>query len=230
MRLLTIAALAAGIFSISAPVLAADLIQTPPAVAVPEADAFSWTGLYVGANAGYSWGTSNSAFTSTSAPFAGTNINSSPAGFIGGVQAGYNYQTGVLVLGVEAEASVSNITASFADPLSPGDTVTAGSDYSGALLAKVGLGLDHFMPYLVGGVAAAHVYSNDTAPDANDSGIFTGWAAGAGVEYAVDDNWSIGTQYLHSSLTGPTFNASHAWASTANPVNDTVTARINYKF
>src|SRR5215813_8378113 len=80
------------------PAMAADLpLKAPPAVA-----AYDWTGVYVGANLGYSVGRDPSLLTSgligTTELFA-----LQPAGVIGGGQVGYNWQAGRWVLGVEAD-------------------------------------------------------------------------------------------------------------------------------
>src|ERR1700751_4241673 len=61
----------------------------------------SWTGFYIGVNGGDGWGTSSSVsnfslgLTSFSLPIASQGIN----GWLGGFQAGYNWQTGVVVFG-----------------------------------------------------------------------------------------------------------------------------------
>jgi len=86
--------------------------------AAPPVAAYSWTGFYVGANAGYAWGRSDPASSFTcqvpgACPYnnpvqlaafnaAGTGVLS-PNAFTGGGQVGYNYQSGQLVYGVELD-------------------------------------------------------------------------------------------------------------------------------
>ncbi len=87
-KLLIGSALALGLLA-AAPAGAADIVTAPvypgaPALAVP-----GWTGFYVGANAGYSWGR--------------TNQVENKQGFTGGGQIGYDYQFGHFVLGLEAD-------------------------------------------------------------------------------------------------------------------------------
>jgi outer membrane immunogenic protein len=92
---------------------------TPPP---PPPPAYTWTGCYVGASAGYAGGKSshttvgNSVLTSTlgaptaiSAP-AGSDIagDLNLSGFIGGFQGGCNYQVGAWVIGVEGDGSAFN--------------------------------------------------------------------------------------------------------------------------
>ena len=74
---------------------AADLpSRKGPVVAPAYVPAFTWTGFYVGANAGYGWGNVN-----TNAAVSIGDLD----GFIGGGQVGYNYQIGQFVLGAEAD-------------------------------------------------------------------------------------------------------------------------------
>jgi outer membrane autotransporter protein len=69
--------------------------------------AYNWTGFYAGGNVGAAYGTSSLGFT-------GGVGNADPrlAGFLGGVQAGYNRQNGLWVLGVEAEWDWTNAIGS----------------------------------------------------------------------------------------------------------------------
>src|SRR5258708_754828 len=75
---------------------AADLVLKAPPAAV-----WSWTGFYVGGNAGYSWGRSNTDFTFrdsvTGTALATLNQSIGLNGGIAGVQAGYNWQNGRIV-------------------------------------------------------------------------------------------------------------------------------------
>src|ERR1700712_2083999 len=53
-------------------------------------NAYSWAGPYLGGNLGYAWGTVD-------------NNLPKPSGFAGGVQAGYNWQQGAWVFGLEGD-------------------------------------------------------------------------------------------------------------------------------
>src|SRR5690348_1351296 len=106
--------------SMSGAVLAADI----PRKAAPVMPTHSWEGFYVGGNVGYGWGTANlnlvpGAGWTTLGNAAGAGYlaaNGSPKlhekGALGGVQAGYNWQRGVAVYGVEADFALSGIKAS----------------------------------------------------------------------------------------------------------------------
>src|SRR5689334_2213601 len=78
----------------------------PPVAPVYVPPAFTWTGFYVGLNAGGAWVNNNHddnfgfpfvgavPVGGTFIPFATSGGSSNRVGFIGGVQAGYNYQFG----------------------------------------------------------------------------------------------------------------------------------------
>lgn len=105
---------------------AADLPpRLPPPVYLPPPPIFTWTGLYVGINAGYTWSNGNTVdtdavpgsctspdpgctdtpnFSVTSASLATFSLPAKTEGFIGGGQIGYNYQfNNRVVAGIEAD-------------------------------------------------------------------------------------------------------------------------------
>src|SRR5262245_2493048 len=96
----TIVAAASTFFLLGGAALAADmpLRQAPP----PIAPLATWTGFYIGVNGGGAFGEANSDFNVAGGPtFASVDL--SMKGAIGGGQAGYNWQTGPAVFGVEAD-------------------------------------------------------------------------------------------------------------------------------
>lgn len=186
-----------------------------------------WSGFYIGGNAGYTITDSNTEFVDPTFPA----IPSDQSGLHGGLQVGANFQTGVIVLGVEAAASIGDISATIDDPLlGPPNTVTAGSDYQAALLGRVGVGFGNLLPYVTAGVVAAHVHTSASAGGADDDGMFLGLGYGAGLEVALDDNWSIRGQYLHTDLSGENFNVGDPWETSSSLSSDTVTFGVNYSF
>ena len=93
---------------------------------------FNWTGFYAGVHGGYAWG-------------SGAGFN--PDGFVGGVQAGYNYQYSPIgVLGFETDISATSI-----DDKAGG--AKFGIDYLGTIRARAGYTLDRVMFYVTGGAA-----------------------------------------------------------------------------
>ena len=204
--------------------------EAPAPVFVPPP--FTWTGFYVGANAGAIWGSSGNANTTVfangfpflSADWPGGGIGNGNAGFIGGGQAGYNWQTGAFVLGVETDFDGSSLSRSrsrigptFLDPIfGLNDYLTLNGsvrlDWLGSTRARVGFVAtpdNRLMFYGTGGFAyggaSAHLNVFDAVDgfywqSGNRSNTRTGWTLGAGVEYAWTNNWTIGAEYLYYNL------------------------------
>lgn len=152
---------------------AADLPIRANAPAPFAAPIFTWAGFYVGLNAGYSWGSSN---TSLAVPVTvngvPNNINAtaialanntgfgslSPKGFTGGLQAGYNWQYNSLVLGVEADLNFLNLSGNrFATSTVAGivanDNDRVRSNYMGTVRGRLGFAVDRALFFVTGGVA-----------------------------------------------------------------------------
>jgi high affinity Mn2+ porin len=183
--------------------MAADVPIGMPVKAPYIRSVFDWTGLYVGAHAGFGRGSS----TAVLADPATSTTSNSFGGMIGGVQAGYNYQlpSGML-LGVEADFSFPNyltsnsVVSSLATARSD---VTEQSDYMGTARGRVGYVAGPWLVYATGGLAwAGERFLNTPAIGSDEKTLHTrlGWAAGGGVEYALAPDWSVRLEYLYSQF------------------------------
>lgn len=156
------------------PAFAADLGVKPAAV-MPESDALSWSGGYIGANVGYGWGHSGSSYDNQVGPFVGVNPDTDPAGVLGGVTLGANQEIGNnLVIGVEGDIDYANLTDTIDDQAAlnnsrPGQTITATTDWTGTLRGRVGVAVDKILPYLTAGLAVAHSTVSATDGPLSDS-------------------------------------------------------------
>jgi len=175
---------------------AADLSR-PAAAPAPFAPApplyvTTWTGFYLGGHIGGAFGSS-----SWTDPFSGFNDSPSTAGFIGGGQVGYNYQINSLVIGVEGDFSGTTLSGSTTDPA--GFTHSTSTDWTSTVTGKLGFAVDRALFYGKGGVAFADGRDIVTDPFGNTATqgytTRTGWTAGAGLEYAIDRNWSARLEY-----------------------------------
>jgi len=215
--LVAIAALAV----LATPVFAADMaLKAPPPVPL-----FSWTGFYVGGQAGYAFGTDRSydllAANGTGTlgpPTSALPGSFSASGPLGGGEIGANYQTGNVVLGIEADIDWSRIQGSYIDdPSSPPggqSTVTATVDWFGTVRGRLGIAQNRWLAFATGGFAygGARVgisnYTGTTSPYLTDHQTLLGWTAGGGVEYALTNNWTAKAEYLFVDLGGKTFTFS----------------------
>lgn len=189
-------ALAALLVSAS-PVLAADLgysTAEPVAPVLP----YSWTGFYVGAHAGAAFG--NAKVSSIDGFRQGYNN----AGFIGGLHAGYNYQfENNWVVGLEGDLDYTSLSKTRHGIAAIGPFATSfKSEWQGSIRGRVGYAFDRFLPYLTAGVAFADEKFRVSVPAgiASHSTTRAGWTVGAGLEYAVDDHWSVRGEVRYSDF------------------------------
>jgi outer membrane immunogenic protein len=236
--------------------------EAPAPVFVPPP--FTWTGFYVGVNAGGLW-PSGSRSASIFDPHAGTDggfltadfpggLGSQSVGFIGGGQAGYNWQTGAFVLGVETDfdgttnsKSFNNVGAPFGaaaiPPLAATDFLTvngkAALSWLGTTRGRVGFVAtpdNRLMIYATGGVAYGGGTSNFSAFDATTGSFWTGspsstrvgWTIGGGVEYAITNNITIRGEYLYADLGSNTFTSVGNPAVALNFPGVVVSGKIDY--
>ncbi|MBN9451861.1 MAG: porin family protein [Bosea sp.] len=199
---------------------AADLPSRKGPVAAPVymPPVFSWTGFYLGANAGYGWGNVNAGSVWNGRTVSIGNTD----GFVGGGQIGYNYQMGQFVLGLEADlqaADLSTGTNAFGDRVK--------TDYFGTVRARVGVAFDRFMPYVTGGWAYGNVKTTIGGFGSTDKSHTGGYALGGGLEYAVTNNIIAGVEYLYVDL-----GEKSVLNSGVKIGNDfsVVRARLSYKF
>jgi outer membrane immunogenic protein len=87
-----------------------------PSAYAPVAQVFSWTGFYIGANAGYGWTNTSGTLTTTSGP---EHFTITGNGFLGGAQAGHNWQWSSVVLGAEADFQGTTINGPFSASAGP---------------------------------------------------------------------------------------------------------------
>jgi outer membrane immunogenic protein len=243
----------------SASALAADLPRrTPPPVFVPP-PLFTWTGLYVGGQVGYAWGQDNSNGTLSAVgvgPFAGYNGYNSPNGEVGGAHIGYNYQISQFVIGVEGDVNGSNFNnagtglafAAGGIPFGAFSVNTATRiPIEGSARARIGFAWDHWLFFATGGAAFAdieHSYALGVAglgffndPGNPYSKTRVGWTVGGGVEYALNNNWSVRAEYRYSdygrtsdlAFTSPFFGGLSG-ASSNHLTENKVQVGFSYKF
>ena len=184
---------AAGLLAVTGLAWGADLSlpRVAPVAPVP----YTWTGIYVGLNAGY--GDTKLAETASGAGFNGSASTNIPGG-IGGVQIGANYQTGPIVLGAEADFDGTVATKSLT--IAGIASNTAEVPWIGTLRARVGYAFDRLLLYATAGGAATQLISTVNVPAVGSSSTtFThgGWTAGGGIEVAVTESLSARVEYLY---------------------------------
>jgi outer membrane immunogenic protein len=204
--------------------LAADLpSRAPPPVYVPPAPIFTWTGIYVGGQVGYAWGSGSGNFTGfdpfTDVAFTTNAGGGNPNGVIGGGNVGYNYEipgwnwfsSSGAVIGLEGSVDGSSLskTAVATVPIFGGfSTVDVHSklDVQGSIRGRLGFAWDRVLIYATGGVAFGGINTDITVfgtdffgtpvfGSGNRSTTRVGWTVGGGLQYALTNNWSVRAEY-----------------------------------
>jgi outer membrane immunogenic protein len=178
------------LLGLTAGAMAADLpSRRAPAPMIAAVPVFTWTGFYVGVNAGYGW---NNNDVSVTIPTVGTFTSDDEGGFVGGAQVGYNYQMGSLVLGIEADLQYADLGGEVVIPGFVG--FDDGDNYFGTVRARVGVAFDRALVYATGGFAYGDV-GGGFGSDANG-----GWTLGGGLEYAFTNNLTAKVEGLYVNL------------------------------
>jgi outer membrane immunogenic protein len=250
-RRLQFAVLAAAVFGVASTASAADIAVKAPLSAAASVN--NWTGWYAGLNAGGDWGTSNSAMSAdlVGGGFFGNECQQGvcevnvedvaragqqrfrTSGFSGGVQGGYNRQSGNWLLGIEADfdyfRSVGSGTNSV--PLASGEpfrsiaNISTSTDWLFTLRPRVGLVQNNWLFYATGGLAVTQLRASwnwtetefGSAENASAASIKAGWTVGGGVETMLPQNWIVGVEYLYVKIPGVSAHTSPLFFDGSTP-------------
>jgi outer membrane immunogenic protein len=182
-----------------------------------------WTGIYLGFQAGFAWGSPNFNFTgfdtSTGSPID-NSVAYTKSGAIGGAHIGYNYQIGQWVLGAEGSVDLTSSRSAVSFPSAFGYsslTASTPSNVQGSIRGRLGYAFDRALIYATGGVTVAdnttsyQLIGNQAGNGGInggslffDSNYFTnfpvGWTAGGGIDYAINDHRSVRGEYRYTSF------------------------------
>lgn len=225
----------------SGPARAADL---PPRAAplpieqpAPPPYVSDWSGFYIGAHGGFGW--DHQTFGTDAFNGLGPLPGSTPTGGLVGGQAGYGWQYGPVVGGVEIDLSAANLKSTttlsslslLVDPLSRHSKI----DELGSARARLGWTLmPNLLAFGTAGIGFGHaelsfadaVSGLTTTMDQN----LLGWVAGGGVEYKVFEHLLLRAEYLHYGFGNSSIVDPIAGDVTIRNAIDVVRGGISYKF
>jgi len=176
-----------------------------------------WSGLYIGVHAG-----GGLALVDVGDPFGPSIYGDTlrTPGLLAGGQAGYNWQFGSTVLGIEADASLADMDGTNTCFAYSGRYVSANCrahiDALGTLAGRLGWTLPfdgRTLLYGKAGLAWQHSKVDGTAndefgsPTTRAEGFRLGWTLGAGVERAISSRWSLKAEYDVLSFSGEDFTS-----------------------
>ena len=177
------------------------MFSNTASAADPLASIYNWSGFYVGGIAGYGFG--DTVHYNGPADTGKLSID----GLTGGIEAGYNFQSDALVLGLESDISISDIHGSHGPALF--NTFNCGSgpcktdvNWLSTTRLRLGYAMDNMLPFVSGGLAIGGVDATIPGDATLTAGKHTqvGWTLGGGLEYGVTPNLSLKTEYLYVDL------------------------------
>jgi opacity protein-like surface antigen len=242
----SIALLALGALVAAQPARAADM-PLPQAAPI----AYSWTGFYLGGTVGGAWGSLDPTTSTGPGTYFGTDtpaiaaINAAglqsikPSAVTGGLEFGYNWQSGHLVFGFESDIEsirlsggtlTTGVFPPAAGPVAAGLSFAVGSAASSNWLftarPRIGWANDNWLIYATGGLAvttlnAQSAYSDDVF-GSSESGLISstraGYAVGGGVEAGLWDRWSVKAEYLYVNFSTTSATSNNLVAFPAVPL------------
>jgi outer membrane immunogenic protein len=183
-------------------------LKAPPVAALPP-----WTGFFIGSHIGLGQGRKQF-FDNFPVPDGDLDADVSIRGWLGGFQAGFNYQINWLVLGIESDFSWAGVKKEGFSCFSFGDQVcSADAEWFATVTGRAGVTIGPSLLYGKGGLAWVHDTFTALATCAgsqprSSGGIPAvcgdeflgretrpGWTVGVGIEYPFMTNWSVKLEY-----------------------------------
>ena len=188
--------------------LAADLPyygSRQPYTVVQPLNIYSWAGPYLGGNIGWNWGSVD-------------NNPTKPSGFVGGAQAGYNFQNGPWVFGIEGDIQGNGASDTFAP-------WKFSNPWFGTVRGRAGYANNNVLLYGTAGLAFGELTGQTFG--LSESHTNAGWTVGLGAEVGLAQNWSAKVEYLYVDLN----NSNFAVTGTQNGYHfGLLRAGVNYHF
>ena len=221
------ASLALGLLSTSA--LAADLGPWGPPGSIKDAPlpdfipAFSWTGIYLGAQGGFAW-------SDVDFDDGVTNPSWRQDGWFGGGYIGFNWQLNSLVVGLEGDVNGADIDGGTTDVL--GRHFRSDIDAFASARGRIGLAADRVLFFATGGWAWADANLRETAGliTVSDDATLQGWTLGGGIEFAFTDRVIGRIEGRHYEFDSENVNLSPFPSGRFDADLNTVSAGLAVKF
>ena len=218
---------------------AADLPARGPSYKAPAPSVYDWSGFYAGGYVGYGWAKTQATdlpdYSGVPWYQIGGRFSTSPSSFNGGGQAGYNYQFGSWMAGVEGDIGSLRLKGTGLYNAGDLDTfITTNGSYIATLRGRFGFASGVNLFYVTGGAAWGDFnsqvvsFSNFISPP---TGTQAGWTLGGGWEYAFANQWSVKAEYLHYDMGSKTVMlANTSSAFSIKNTGDLVRLGVNFHF
>jgi outer membrane immunogenic protein len=243
MKRILLTTVSLGVLGLVSPALGADLAtyMKAPALAAP---VYDWSGFYVGAFGGGGWGNHNvNDALGPNTSYANYTANYSSQGGLAVGEAGYNFQSGNIVVGIEADGFWSGMRGNDAAAVANGSFAITSVDsdnlrWGGTLRARGGFTVDRWLMFFTGGWAYGDLVHTNTDP-VNGIDQFTnhrsGLTGGGGIAYALTDNVIGKLEYRYYdygaySRAGSPLTPNGQLPFTVNSTYSVITLGLDFKF
>jgi outer membrane immunogenic protein len=243
MKRILLTTVSLGVLGLLSPALGADLPTYSKAAAIT-APVYDWSGFYVGAFGGGGFGNHNvNNSLGPNTPFADYTANYSSTGGVAGGEAGYNWQSGSIVVGLESDLFWSGIKGNDSAAVAAGSFAITSVDqdnlrWGGTVRVRGGYTVDRWMLFFTGGYAYGNIVHTSTDPVFGVDKFTVqanGLTAGGGIAYALTNNVIGKIEYRYYNFNGynrpgnpltPNGQLSYTTESTYS----VVTIGLDYKF
>jgi len=180
---------------------AADMpVKAPVAPAKPIQLPYNWSGLYIGGHLGYLWGR-----TRVEEDGVVTDPSARTNGVIGGAMAGYNWQSGPWVFGLEGDIGWTSAhgTGEVTPPPPPAIATpnTYDVNWTGHVRGRFGYAFDNWLFFIAGGFAVADFKFLEGESAIIPAGAkYNGWSIGGGAEVGIMRNRVGRIEYLYDDF------------------------------
>jgi outer membrane immunogenic protein len=209
---------------LAAPACAADMAARAPVYKAAPLAITDWSGWYLGAHAGYGWGSVN-----YETPTTGFRLSNDFNGGIAGIHGGYNWQPSSWVYGIEADFDWTGLKGSDAiGGIVDEDRLLA----QGSVRGRVGYAWDRLLFYGTAGWAYGdNRHRLSGGESGSDSAWHNGWTAGGGLECAFAPNWAARVEYRYTDYGSANYTFSGGAPRIVEGAKiDSVTAGLTYRF
>jgi outer membrane immunogenic protein len=192
----------------------------------------SWTGFYAGVNAGGLFSSTSASITENN---TGGGLSGTGGGFVGGVQGGYNYMFGPVVLGGEIDFQGSTLTSGLTGGVGGSNiTATQAMPWFSTIRARVGYPVGKIMPYVTGGAVWGEQtlsgYDSAASGSFSASNNFWTYTFGGGVEGKLDNHWSAKLEYLWLGTPSNTLSTPATTSVSERSIGNVIRVGLNYRF
>lgn len=209
---------AAALIAFATPSFAADLGKfgaTPPISPL-----YDWSGAYVGLQAGYSKNHQDFADRGYGEDEGDYYfLDERVSAFVGGGHAGYNFQRGRFVYGVEGDLEYDSTDNTAEFPMEDWG-YHAKTGLQGSARVRLGYAFDRSLIYATAGLAIGEFsyrafcdWCDVPSVSGSMSQVHVGWTAGAGWQYALNDRLSVRAEYRYTDFGSQTEDVSEYWSN-----------------